>query len=301
MERSSKENDSIEGKNVEEHAPDDVEAIKDDADAGKPEVIKDEHWRLGGRKSLITLATLMVGPFISQVVSAFYGVIDSMWVAKALGTNGVSAISLFTNLDNIGRAFGFFLNCGITQKISGLIGENRGDEGEQVISGLFRMCFVCGAIVPAIILPCAKPLADWFGSDEETTQKGFDYLCVLMGGSCFSILFLFACGCLQAEGRTMLIGVMQIASFVLNMCVFDPLFLFAIKTDVYGAGIATALAEGIPAVIIMILFYRGKFSVKPKPSQLLKKFSPESFPAMKVGFSQLFANLAQSLPGILIR
>ena len=301
MERKTPENDDQEEKNAEQQVPQDIEEIKDNAEEEKPEVIEDEHWRLGGRKALKTLMTLLIGPFISQVVSAFYGVIDSMWVAKALGTKGVSAISLYTNLDGIGRAFGFFLNCGVTQKISGLIGENRGDEGGQVISDLFRMCFICGLIVPALIIPCAKPLADWFGSDEETTNMGFGYLCVIMGGSCLSILFLFACGCLQAEGRTMLVGVMQVISFVLNMAVFDPLFLFAFKTDVYGAGIATILAEGIPAAIIMFMFYRGKFSIKPTASQLLKKFSPESYTAMKVGFSQLFANLAQSLPGILIR
>jgi Na+-driven multidrug efflux pump len=41
--------------------------------------------------------------------------------------------------------------------------------------------------------------------------------------------------------------------------------------------------------------------VKPKFRDLFKKFSPHTWPAMKVGFSQLFYQLSLAVPGIVLR
>ena len=105
-------------KSMSEMKPD-FEVYETDTDK---KVEKDEHFRLTGRPPLKTLLILAVGPLISQLVSAMYGVIASMWVAKAMGDQGMAAVSLFTNIDNIGRAFGFFMNCAASQKISSLFG-----------------------------------------------------------------------------------------------------------------------------------------------------------------------------------
>lgn len=261
----------------------------------------EEHFRLGGRRPLKTLVFLSVGPLISQIVAGFYGVIDSMWVAKAMGDKGMSAVSLFSNVDGIGRAFGFFLLTAASSKISSLFGENKGDEARQVICDLIRCCFVCGTIVPGILIPCARPLAVWFGADEETTRLGCLYLYPLLGCSTITCLFLLACGCLQAEGRSVLVGVLQISSFILNMGLFDPLFLLVFKWGILGASAATVFAELLPTILIWILLFSGKFGVKPKFSGLFRKFSPYTLPSLKVGISQLIMNLSRSVPSIFLR
>lgn len=262
---------------------------------------KDENYRLGGRPPLITLLLLALGPTISQIVSACYGIVSSMWVAKAMGKQGMAALSLFGNLDGIGRAFGFFMNCSASQKISSLFGEKKGEEAGQVICDLLRCSIVCGMIVPALLLPVTKPLGKWFGADEETNQMGFEYLIPLLSCSCVTCFYLMLCGALQAEGRTMLVSVAQVSSFVLNMGVFCPLFLFVFHMKTPGAGFATICSDLCPTVVIFILYFRGKFSVKPKLSGFFKKFSPHTWPALSVGVSQLAANVSRSIPSVLLR
>ena len=155
-----------------------------------------EKYRLGGKKPLQTLLILLVGSLVSQVVNGLYGVVSSMWVARALGDIGMSAISLYSNLDMIGRAFGFFLLSAASQIISGLFGENKGDESGQLICDLFRMAFVFGIIVPAFLVPSSVPLAHWFGANETTISMAFKYLTPL---NCFEdVVGLFSCLCLLA-------------------------------------------------------------------------------------------------------
>jgi Na+-driven multidrug efflux pump len=93
------------------------------------------------------------------------------------------------------------------------------------------------------------------------------------------------CGCLQAEGRSLLVGAVQICSFISNMIIFNPLFLLVFKWETVGAATATVASELIPSIALFVLFFRGKFGVKPDVRGLLKKFSPETMPALCVGLS----------------
>lgn len=260
-----------------------------------------EKYRLGGRKPLPTLAILLIGPFISQVVNGLYGVVSSMWVARALGDKGMSAISLYSNLDMIGRAFGFFLLTAAAQKISGLFGQSKGDEAGQLVCDLFRCSFVFGLIVPAILVPSSIPLAHWFGADEETIKMAFSYLTPLNSASCITCIYLMWCGCLQAEGRSILVAIVQISSLVANMAIFCPLFLLVFKWGIIGAAFATIIAEFIPTTILTILFFSGKFGVKPNWRGLFRKFSPHTTEALKTGLSQLIMNISRSIPSIFNR
>lgn len=295
---------------------------------------KDENYRLAGRKPLITLVLLAIGPLISQFVSSLYGIVATIWVSRALGETGMAAVSLFTNLDNVGRAFGYFMNCSASQKISSLFGQKKANEAGQVICDLFRCSFLSGMIVPATLIPIAKPLGKWFGADDVILKMGVDYLIVLLGGSTVSCLFLMFCGCLQAEGRTFFVSIAQISSFVMNLAIFCPLFLFVFNLGTKGAALATICSEAIPTIVIFFLYFfqkddvenaeelddlnepildenkiikkkkkcwKLKLACKPKLSGLFKKFSPHTWPALSVGVSQLASNCSRSLPSILQR
>lgn len=282
-------------KPLNEDAPDDIDVQP------KENSNKDEVYRLAGRPPLITLSILGVGPFVSQIVSGMYGVVTTMWVNKAMGPQGMAAVSLFTNLDNLGRAFGFFMNCSASQKISSLFGEKKGAEAGQVICDLLRCCVLCGIVVPAILLPLAPLLGRWFGADEITNHNGLIYLSPLLGGSVITCFYLMLCGALQAEGRTILVSALQISSFTLNMGFFCPIFLLVFKMGTVGAGLATICSDLCPTIFLFIYYFRGKFGVKPKFSGLLKKFSPHTWPALSVGVSQLASQVSRSVPSILLR
>jgi Na+-driven multidrug efflux pump len=207
---------------------------------------KNEHYRLGARSPLKTLLILSSGPLVSQIVTAIYGIVTSMWMGRAMGDLGIAATAVFTNLDNCGRAFGFFMNCAASSKISALLGEDRGDEAGQILCDLLRFCFVCGAVCPAIFIPACQPLAKWFGAAPEVTHYGFLYLAPLLGCSTITCFYLLICGALQAEGRTLLAGGVQIASLIANMALFNPLFLLVFQWKTTGAAIGTILSELIP-------------------------------------------------------
>lgn len=261
----------------------------------------EEIYRLAEKPPLITLLTLMIGPIVSQITGTLYGIINSIWISKKLGEVGLSAMATEITLEGIQRAFGFFLMISASTKISQLFGQQHFDEASQVVCDLLRMTLVCGAIVPAVILPAHGPMCKWFKASSQATKLGFDYILPLCACSIFTCINLCCQGFLQAEGRTLLIGMIDLISLVLACAGICPFCLYVLNAKTSSAAIATVLADGIPGICLTILYFRGKFGIKPKLNQLLKPFSKHSWPAMLVGLSQLVSNLSGCIPGIFIR
>lgn len=256
---------------------------------------------LGSKPPLKTLLILSVGPFISQLTQALFGFVDTIWVEKGTGTRGVTAVSTYSNFDTIGRAFGFFLNVAASTKISALFGAGRADEAPQVVADLLRVGLIFSVVVPSILIPCLKPAARWFGASEDIVNYGWEYILPVILCAFIPILYLLVCGCLLAEGRTYTFGALQLTTLLLNILFFDPLFLLPLKLEMFGNALATILSEGLPMVTIVVLYFLGKFGVKPKARDLLRKFSPHTGPALKVGLSQLLYQLSLAVPGIVLR
>ena len=280
-----------------ESKPSEVHEEEEEIVEAKPQ----HNERLAGSRPLMTILKLMVGPVILQVTGALYGIISTMWVSKAIGPLGVSAVSAYTAFDNIGRAFGFFLSVSASTKISQLFGQGKADEAGQVICDLMRVALVCGAIVPAILFPVMDPCCRWFGASDDVIDLGRRYFSPIAGCSFFTCLYVACQGFLQGEGRTLLVGLIALASLCVSMFVFQTTLLFGFKTGIEGAGWSTALADIIPGVTVSVLFLSGKFTVKPKWRQLCKPFSKHTWSALRVGISQLVSNLSISIPGIVIR
>ena len=259
------------------------------------------NYRLGGRRPFMTIVSLMIGPVLNQVCGALYGVISTMWVSKALGTIGVSAVSTYSTFDMIGKAFGAFISVSASTKVSQLFGKGQSDEAGQVVCDLFRMCFLMGAIVPALLLPVVNICCRWFGANDEVVDLGFKYLAPILACSFLTCIYYFCIGLLQGEGRTMLIGIVAVISLCVAMFVFETIFLFVFKTGIIGAGFATVLGDAIPGIVLISMYFAGKFTIKANWRGIFKKFSPHTFPALRVGLSQLVSNLSISIPGIVMR
>jgi Na+-driven multidrug efflux pump len=145
-------------------------------DRSKPGDHSAEAERLGGRPALRTMLVLAAGPLLSNITNSLYGIVDSIWVQRAVGDKGMTAISTYNLFEVIARGFGFWLNVGASSTISNLYGSGRGDEAPQLMCDLIRLTLLFGAIVPSVCLPTAKLTARWLGASEEIVSMGFDYI-----------------------------------------------------------------------------------------------------------------------------
>jgi Na+-driven multidrug efflux pump len=200
----------------------------------------------------------------------------------------------------MGLAFGFFVHIAANSQISAMFGAGLGEQTVEICWDIVRIALCCGALVPALFLPWVREATRLFGASQEVIDDGFNYISITLGGSILTCLYMGLGGCLQGEGRTLFLGIANVITAVLNMALFDPLLILKTNLGIKGCASATLLSEGIPMLVLFVCYMSGIFSIKPKLSGFLKPFNPRIKIALKVGFSQLIAQLAGCIPTALI-
>lgn len=263
--------------------------------------ISGEEKRLGGSAPMITILLLSIGPFISQTVQALYGMVNLFWVSKGIGDEGIEVFGAVYLLDFVSLAFSDYLMSSINIQLSYLFGETRLDDCSQVFVDFVRISFLLSLLMPAVLLPITKPVVEWFGAGPKISNMCFQYIIPNACFSFFTFLFQVICGLLQSEGHSILFGLAQSSTLLLNMVLLCPLFLLVFKFGIWGASLATVISQFIVSVVLAIFIFLGKFTLKPKLGMFCKKFSPETFKALKIGLASLLSYFAGSLPEILLQ
>jgi Na+-driven multidrug efflux pump len=248
------------------------------------------------------LLWLSSGPFLAELVGSAFSFVDSFWIGRTCGETGLAAVSLSSLFDSLSRAFGVLCNVASSAQLSKLRGEGDHSAIPQLLADLLRLCFIIGGLAPAIILPIVKPLMrGLFEADDEIANAGFEYVLPMIAGSVVTCLNQMLCGVLQSESRSLVYGAVQVSNFVLNMLVFDPLFLLGFKMGMLGAGLATVCAEVVPLIVIVVMFARGKFETKTSRGNFGKCFERNVWEALQTGITQFISHVCFSLPSFFSR
>lgn len=260
-----------------------------------------EQYRLGGRSPLKTLFALLAGPLLSQLTQSIYGIVDSLWISKTHGNFGLNVTSSIYLFDELIFSCGEFMLISISSRVAFLFGKDLKNEASQVVVDLFRFAFIFGLIIAGTLLPFVPMVTKWISGSDDVAREAFKYEIPLLGFSFIQIIFLLGTGILQGEGRSWLAGMFQILSLCMIMFVFDPLFLVYFKMGVWGASLATVIAQTIVATIIFIYIFSGKFSLKFHFQLFFNKPSPHSYDALKVGCGAFMLYLSSAIPGFVMQ
>jgi Na+-driven multidrug efflux pump len=261
----------------------------------------DDSSRLGSQSPFRTILQLSSGPLISQILQACYALADTLWVAWTIGKEGIAVYGAIFIVEFLAMNVANYLMSGLSIRLSYLSGEGRSHESSQIFVDFIRVAFLLGLVVPSIVLPITKPLVIWFGADSHLAEMCFQYMLPVTLGCFFNFLYTMSCGVLQAEGRSLLYGLIQLGGILANMLIFDPLFLVALKLPIWSASLATILSSGLLGIALTLLILFGKFSLSPNFRMFLVKPSSETFEALRVGFGSFIANLSFTLPTILLQ
>ncbi|OHT12863.1 MatE family protein [Tritrichomonas foetus] len=262
---------------------------------------EEESKRLGGDPPLKTLGKLALGPVLSEIGSSTYGVVDGVWVGKMLGKEGLSAAGSVFVLQYIVHGFSSFIQVSLNSKLGYLYGKKSSARIPCVLVDIFRISILLGLIVPALLLPLAHPVMNLIGISEKNQTNGFLYLLPVCSGFLITALFHFSCAILQANGLSLHYGIAMLTTNVIDMCIFDPLFLVAFKTKIWGSSLATIISNLIVFIIVIVYLTKKKLFIIPEDYKWFGSFSHDTLSASKVGLSAFITQIAMTLPAVLIQ
>lgn len=241
-------------------------------------------------------------PFMaSNALQVFYSTIDMMVVGKYVGTAGLSAVSLSSQIVNFATMACLGVSNAGQVLISQAIGAGKREKLNPIIGTLFCILMILALIFSAVFILGRNGILTLMHTPAESHTMAMEYLLICGSGMVFNAGYNMVSAVLRGMGdskRPLLFIV--IASFT-NL-VLDLLFTGVMGFGVAGAAWATVIGQAASFLFSVYYLYKRKESfgfdfkresfrlVKPYTGMIISLGTPMAIQSGFINISMLFVN-----------
>ena len=214
------------------------------------------------KQLLLFLIPIAVGTLFQQ----FYNTADAIIVGQFIGADALAAVGGSAAVI-IQFVVGLFtgLSSGATVVISHAFGAQDREKLHRAVHTAIAFSIIAGAVVTAAGVLLAPAALHWTRNPNEIMDSATVYLRIIFLGTIPVLLFNMGAGILRAVGDSKRPLYYLIVCCLLNV-VLDLVLVAALHMGVAGAALATALANLVSAVLILLQLARttGDFRLIPR-------------------------------------
>ena len=216
---------------------------------GKAETNEEKYKTLTEKPVSSLICRLAVPTIISMLVTSFYNMADTFFVAR-IGTSATAAVGVSFALMAIIQAFGFFCGHGSGNYISRKMGQHRFDEAQQMAATGFFTALALGTVIFLLGEILIDPLCRILGATETILPYARQYLRLILIGAPYMTASLVLNNQLRFQGSAFYAMIGIASGAVLNIAL-DPLFIFVFDMGVSGAALATIISQFVGFVLLL--------------------------------------------------
>ena len=201
------------------------------------------------------VATLAVPTIISMLVTSVYNMADTYFVGQ-IGTSATAAVGVALPLMAVIQAIGFTFGQGSGNTVSRLLGQQKREEAESMISVAFFSAFLCGLVLGVLGTIFIEPMVHFLGATDTSAPYTIDYVHFILIGAPFMVSSLVLNNQFRFQGNAVF-GMVGIFSGAIVNIVLDPIFIFALDLGTGGAALATILSQFLSFCLLVGGTFRG--------------------------------------------
>jgi len=211
---------------------------------------------------------------ISMLLTAFYNIVDSYFVAK-ISQDAFTAVSLAFPIQNLMISFAVGTSIGVNSFLAKRLGQkNQEDVNRSAMNGIllavlnYILFLLFGLFFIKTYVSSQTPV-------ETIIKYGIEYLSIIIFWS-FGIM----CQCmfdrlLQATGKTFFSMISQLSGAIFNI-IFDPILIFGLgpfkAMGIKGAAYATVFGQVLGLIVSVYLNLRYNKEIQFKIKNLIPKW-----------------------------
>ena len=203
-------------------------------------------------RHLITFAfPLLIGNIFQQL----YNTVDTWVVGNYVSNEAFSAVGTVGPIINMLIGFFLGLSSGAGVVISQYYGAKKYDKVQDTVHTAILMTIILGVLFTFVGIGMAPFMIRFMKTPESVIPESTAYLTIYFAGVLGLMLYNIGSGILRAVGDSQRPFYFLVVSAVLNT-VLDLVFVLAFDMGVEGVALATILAQGISALLVMITLMR---------------------------------------------
>ena len=233
---------------------------------------------------------------LSMVVTIFYNMADTYFIAQTQNADLVAGVSLCAPVFTLLMAFGNIFGQGGCSLVSRLLGQ-KNESGVRSVSGFcFYAAALTGAVSGAVMLLFRGDILNLLGADANSVAFAAEYYTWLALGAPFVVVNFVHSNLLRAAGLPTKAMIGSILGAVVNI-ILDPILISAFELGAAGAAIATVIGYVCTVAYFLAVILRSCPIFTLRPSGISPAFAGQIF---GIGIPAALTNFAQSLSVILL-
>ncbi|WP_300368598.1 MATE family efflux transporter [Brachyspira sp.] len=224
----------------------------------------------------------IIPAIVSTMFGGLYIVVDGFFIGNSIGDIGLTSINLVYPIGTFIMATAIMFGMGGSVIMSTYLGAGNIEGFNKAKSSTFISLILISIILTVILILLKNPLIYLLGARGEVLKQADSYITTIVLGAGFQIISFGSMPIIRNSGKT--IHAMIFMSFGLITNIFlDYLFLIVFRLEMFGAALATIIAQGLVAIIsIYSLFIRKKNRTKIRLSDFNLSMTKR---AVKIGLS----------------
>lgn len=222
--------------------------------------MKQQSERLGSDPIPKLLLSLTIPATVGMLVMALHSVIDTIYIARGVGTIGVAAIAISFPLHMIIMALSGAMGIGGGSVISRALGASDLEKANRAFGNILSLVLSVSIVGAFLGLTYLSPMLHLFGASPTIMPYACDYLGIILYGTIFFAFGFAVNNIVRAEGNARVAMLTMIMSAVFNV-ILTPIFMFGFNMGMKGAAYGTVFAQGLTALYLYLYFATGKSSL----------------------------------------
>ncbi|MBR6801297.1 MAG: MATE family efflux transporter [Eubacteriaceae bacterium] len=239
---------------------------------------------------------MAVPTIAAQLITTIYNLADTYFVSS-LGTSATAAVGVNSSLERMITLIGSLIGSGACSYISRLLGADKKDDADTVLSTSFFTATAAGVVFMIVCSIFINDIVRFLGATEDCIMYSMQYARYVLMAAPFMIGSFILNMCLKSEGSATFAMIGICFGGILN-CILDPIFIFGMDLGVAGASMATAISKLVSFVILIYPYIRKRTAV----SISLKKIrfvSEQIKEVLSIGSTSFFRSSFMVLSGII--
>lgn len=202
--------------------------------------------------------TYVATTMFSTMLSSIYVSVDGIFIGQAVGDAGLTAVNIIWPIEALATAVarGFGLGGAICFAIA--LGEKSEEKAGKYRGNTILLLLLDYLIMAVFVGHFYPEILRLFGAtDAQVYRLAADYTKIYVIGCIFQILNCGVQPFLRNADKPVMVMVFQIIGAVINV-ILDYFFVIIFGWEVWGAGLATIIAEAVASVLTLLVFFCEK-------------------------------------------
>lgn len=194
---------------------------------------------------------------IGFLVMSIYNIVDTIFVGRYVGSEGIGAITVVLPISFLISSIGMAIGIGGSSIISRSLGARDHEKADLAFGNMISLVFVLGALFVLLGYLFADPILTTFGAKGGIFPFAHRYFMIILYGLPALTIAMMANNVMRAEGQPKAAMYVLVIPAILNL-ILDPIMIVWMDMGIEGAALATTIAYIGSALFSLGFFVFGR-------------------------------------------